>query len=676
MICTFYSYKGGVGRSMALVNVAEVFYRAGYKVLMVDWDLEAPGLERFFPEELENLLDEPGIIELLMGYKKQMTEEWSATACATLPFTRPNEFITDVYPGASASGRLWLLTAGRRSVEHFSEYANAVLSFDWIDFFRKWGGAGYFEWLRQEFESIADIVLVDSRTGVTEMGGVCTYQLADVVVVFCGTNQQSIEGAYQIAQNFRNPEIQELRNGRPLHVLAVPSRVEMSAEADRLDEFKEKFLRLFRDIVKTEGINVELLWQMKIPYIAKYAFEEAVAVRRSDKASAEDMSEAYVSLARAMERLAGTEAMRRLVAVLSEDGGYAEDSEGISRPLPQFDLRHLDLVDPTQVVKLSDNLYIRREADDELERQVDCTGSITTIRAPRQTGKSSLLVRGIHRARQARARVVLLDLQLVDSAHLKSPDSFLHHLAESILLRLKLDMGQLKRFWDQRLAPPIKLTTLMEEYALSASEDRLVLAMDEVDRLLDTPFHNDFFGMLRAWCNRAAYEQPWDRLSIVMAIATDPWLFIQDVRQSPFNVGLQLKLEDFNQLQVWDLNQRHGNPVSDKEISRLMELLGGHPYLTRQGLYTLVHDRLTWSELESMAASDEGPFGEHLRHYYRLVQQSPNQREALKQIIRRNRCSDTDTFYRLEQAGLVRGIATACQCRCDLYRRYFQDKLQ
>ncbi len=48
MIYTFYSYKGGVGRTMALANVAELFLRQGRRVLMIDWDLEAPGLEQFF----------------------------------------------------------------------------------------------------------------------------------------------------------------------------------------------------------------------------------------------------------------------------------------------------------------------------------------------------------------------------------------------------------------------------------------------------------------------------------------------------------------------------------------------------------------------------------------------------------------------------------------------------
>ena len=52
-IITFYSYKGGVGRSMALANVATLLSKWGKKVLMIDWDLEAPGLENFFKEYLK-----------------------------------------------------------------------------------------------------------------------------------------------------------------------------------------------------------------------------------------------------------------------------------------------------------------------------------------------------------------------------------------------------------------------------------------------------------------------------------------------------------------------------------------------------------------------------------------------------------------------------------------------
>jgi hypothetical protein len=73
-----------------------------------------------------------------------------------------------------------------------------------------------------------------------------------------------------------------------------------------------------------------------------------------------------------------------------------------------------------------------------------------------------------------------------------------------------------------------------------------------------------------------------------MVISTEPYLLIADPNQSPFNVGLKLSLEDFSMDQVRDLNQRHGAPVRESDIPELTALLGGHPYLTRKALYTVV----------------------------------------------------------------------------------------
>ena len=304
MIYTFYSYKGGVGRTMALANVAELFYRAGRKVLMVDWDLEAPGLERFFPIDQEKTLDGPGVMDMLLGYKEQMAHELPASESETapLPFEKPIQFAVDIYPGDSGKGRLWLLIAGRRSKEHFAEYAYTVRTFDWLDFYQNWEGELYFEWLRQQFEQMADVVLIDSRTGVTEIGGICTYQLADTVVIFCAPNQQSIDGTEQMARNFMDPEVQSLRRGRSLDVLIIPARLER-AESPSLNEFQREFVTRFKDFVpQTSKIDIQQLWELGIPYIPKYAYNELVAVRES-QASDKDMVKAFGDLVDVMDKL-------------------------------------------------------------------------------------------------------------------------------------------------------------------------------------------------------------------------------------------------------------------------------------------------------------------------------------------------------------------------------------
>jgi hypothetical protein len=136
-----------------------------------------------------------------------------------------------------------------------------------------------------------------------------------------------------------------------------------------------------------------------------------------------------------------------------------------------------------------------------------------------------------------------------------------------------------------------------------------------------------------------------------------------------------LYLEDFDEAQMRDLNRQHGSPVGEKDLPALKKLLNGHPYLTRKALYTLVVENCTWDELLRVAPTDQGPFSDHLRHYHWVLRDEPDLREALRQVVRHNRCPDDMALFRLLQAGLVKGSGEVCQCRCDLYTKYFKDKL-
>jgi WD40 repeat protein len=304
MIFTFYSYKGGVGRSMALANIAELFFKRGLRVLIVDWDLEAPGLERFFSVELETILDKPGVIDLLMNYKYQMSQEVFVKNGEDLPFEKPKKYITDIYP-KSGKGKLYLLTAGRRSDDQFSRYANNVLTFDWHDFYLNWEGELYLDWIRREFEKIADVVLIDSRTGVNEMGGVCTYQLADVVVMFCAMNQQNIDGTRIMAQNFTNPELSESRANRDLKIIIVPSRVEDRAEIKDLRIYQKEFVEKFDKFMPASlAPRLRSFWDLKIPHVPYYAFNETIAVSDSINEHSDDIIKSFTLLGSIMALIA------------------------------------------------------------------------------------------------------------------------------------------------------------------------------------------------------------------------------------------------------------------------------------------------------------------------------------------------------------------------------------
>ncbi len=362
--------------------------------------------------------------------------------------------------------------------------------------------------------------------------------------------------------------------------------------------------------------------------------------------------------------------------VLSEDGRPVARDTALSAPLPSYDPRFVTaLVVPGGAVKPNDTLYVERETDAQLKAQITKQGTTTTIRAPRQTGKTSLLMRGIHHARQQDVKVVFLDFQSFEAEQLTSLDVFLEEVAWSICDELGLEDEAVTRAWQGRRSSSKKLLRFMEQAVLPACDGPLLLAMDEADSLLQTDFYKDFFGLLRSWHNRRAARKLWETFNMALVISTEPYLLIDDVHQSPFNVGLHLTLADFETDQVAHLNRQHGAPLTDADLPDFMILLQGHPFLTRQALYKMAAERLRWATLNQQAAQDHGPFGDHLRHQYWLVRDKPALQAALTDIIRHGHSADELALFRLQQAGLIKGSGEAYHCRCELYRRYFEGKL-
>lgn len=148
---------------------------------------------------------------------------------------------------------------------------------------------------------------------------------------------------------------------------------------------------------------------------------------------------------------------------VSEDGRITSDQRALQPPLPEFDPRGLDeLLVPGGTVNLRDQMYVRRDADPLLENQMMRPSSITTIRGSRQTGKSSLLLRGVHHGRSNGHMIVNLDLQRVSRDYLVSLDAFLRYLATFIVRKLRLDTHEVDRAWEDVLGPQDKISVTMQ----------------------------------------------------------------------------------------------------------------------------------------------------------------------------------------------------------------------
>jgi Mrp family chromosome partitioning ATPase len=233
-IVTFYSYKGGVGRSMVLANVAVRLAQSGQRVLMVDWDLEAPGLERYFHYFTRSSNPETGgLLPMLMD----------AMGEGARPYEQHVEQI-DVGSGTP----LTLLSSGRE--QQPALYARWLEDFDWRRFFRN-GGGDYLEALRRSWKHRFDLILIDSRTGLSDTGGVCTIQLPDVVVVMFTANYQSMLGARDVMRLVRQARQALAYPRMQLTVLPLPARFGTRSAAEVtdgwLDRFAEEFAEFYED---------------------------------------------------------------------------------------------------------------------------------------------------------------------------------------------------------------------------------------------------------------------------------------------------------------------------------------------------------------------------------------------------------------------------------------------
>jgi tetratricopeptide (TPR) repeat protein/cellulose biosynthesis protein BcsQ len=303
MIVTFYSYKGGVGRSMALANVADILARRGARVLMVDFDLEAPGLEQYFEVPQAAARAHAGLIDLLAAFKEALAVGGARQA----DFHQVENFILPIYQNLPGNGSLDLMPAGRREGADLDRYATAVRSFDWQDFYFNWEGELFFEWLRDELTSKRyDLVLVDSRTGVTEMGGICSYQLADHIIMLCAANKQNLRGTQNVADDFISSRVMARRRDRALGIVVVPARIE-SRDPNLLEGFLREFDGTFQRYsprrLTAEGLGARGLM---IPYQPELAFEERVVTDPARGGRRTEIVSAFFELARAVILLAPT----------------------------------------------------------------------------------------------------------------------------------------------------------------------------------------------------------------------------------------------------------------------------------------------------------------------------------------------------------------------------------
>jgi MinD-like ATPase involved in chromosome partitioning or flagellar assembly len=288
-IVTFYSYKGGTGRTMALANVAWILAANGSRVLIADWDLESPGLHRFFQPFIDTGVSErPGIIDIIRRYAFEVVEspidldslfgreeEKKAARDAISGIVeenvhRVNDYAIQLNWEFPQPGSLHFLSPGKLTN---GDYQATLSSLDWDNFYDNLAGGEFFDALRAALKRTYDYVLIDSRTGLGDVSDICTVHLPDIVVDCFTLATQGIEGAAMIART-----IPERTKRRKITILPVPMRIDHT-QKDRVDAglafAAQQFDKLLPEMSHDE--RHKYLAEVEVPYRAAYAYEETLA---------------------------------------------------------------------------------------------------------------------------------------------------------------------------------------------------------------------------------------------------------------------------------------------------------------------------------------------------------------------------------------------------------------
>jgi len=321
-VVTFYSYKGGTGRSMALANFAWIMAASGKRVVTVDWDLEAPGLHRYFRPFLadSDLTETDGLIDAFW--------QFAATALASTSQSPENRLTgshRDDIAGALedstrrlnqefvTGGYIDFICAGRQG----ATYSERVNTFDWKRFYEL-GGAEMVRAARDYLRGRYDWVLVDSRTGVSDTSGICTIQLPDLVVACFTMNRQSVDGVSAILRSiraYRGPTT----DGSKITFYPMATRIENS-ESTRLQVARVYARGLMLQYLP-EGArnNPREYWdKMETSYRPAYAFEEVLAAF-GDASGARGAADTMLSQMQNMAQMIASNPELRVPEVLEDD---------------------------------------------------------------------------------------------------------------------------------------------------------------------------------------------------------------------------------------------------------------------------------------------------------------------------------------------------------------------
>ncbi|CCI07185.1 AAA-like domain-containing protein [Microcystis aeruginosa] len=303
--------------------------------------------------------------------------------------------------------------------------------------------------------------------------------------------------------------------------------------------------------------------------------------------------------------------------------------------------------------------------------------SLLRIRAPHNSGKTRLVNWLVHHLKQDNYQPVIIDCEEEKATIDLSCEDLLLSICRTITQELKINEYLLDKFWSRPGTPAQKTRRYLEEYVLQPSANPLVFVFEKFDTVLETEtLGNEICGILRSWHERRS--PPWRKLRLIIIHSTE-FYSNYDFYASPLiGVGYVASLSDFNAEQVLTFAQVNGINWTLSDVNKVMNLVGGNPYLIKLILVKLQEGKSLEKVLDDALQGRE-PFQSHFFLLMRYLKSNANLQNIFRQILQKKALTPAqmkgESVQFLERLGLIDKNHDTLEVRCNLYQVYFDDLL-
>ena len=303
--------------------------------------------------------------------------------------------------------------------------------------------------------------------------------------------------------------------------------------------------------------------------------------------------------------------------------------------------------------------------------------SLLRIRAPHNSGKTRLVNWLVHHLKQDNYQPVIIDCEEEKATIALSCEDLLLSICRTITQELKINEYLLDKFWSRPGTPAQKTRRYLEEYVLQPSANPLVFVFEKFDTVLETEtLGNEICGILRSWHERRS--PPWRKLRLIIIHSTE-FYSNYDFYASPLiGVGYVASLSDFNAEQVLTFAQVNGINWTLSDVNKVMNLVGGNPYLIKLILVKLQEGKSLEKVLDDALQGRE-PFQSHFFLLMRYLKSNANLQNIFRQILQKKALTPAqmkgESVQFLERLGLIHKSYDNLEVRCNLYQIYFDDLL-